>query len=63
MTPRNELDLEQNINLIKEKELDVCNDMLSLGNSKKAGESDNKDKGRCEKYCNVCMDLFLLGTL
>jgi hypothetical protein len=51
MTSRNELDLKQKINLIKEKE-----------RGKKSSESNKKHSKRCEKYCDLCIDLFFTGN-
>ncbi len=51
MTSRNEFDLEQKINLIKGKEP-----------GKKSRESNKKHSKRCEKYCDLCIDLFFGGN-
>jgi hypothetical protein len=51
MTSRNELDLKQKINLIKEKE-----------RGKKSSESNKKHSKRRAKYCDLCIDLFFAGN-
>jgi hypothetical protein len=51
MTSRNEFDLVQKINLITEKE-----------RGKKSSEWNKKHSKRCEKYCDLCIDLFFAGN-